>query len=218
MAKKKEKDPRLALVKLYKDYLLTHGELPASLKAFMDFGSLKLDGFKKHFNSLEELEVALLLLYFKKSDDVLKSSSDAEELTSKERHLAFLYILVETVGEDEIFLREFLHQKRKQPSFIQKFMMALNAQELTGMHSEGKLSEVFEKVKINPKKTALTNHALAVIYFLLKDNSEDKQDTDAFIEKTTDLLFRLTDTSTLMSMFDLGKFMASRKQSVFTWE
>lgn len=218
MAKKKEKDGRLALVKLYKDYLLTHGELPTSMKAFMKFGNLKLDGFKKHFQNLEELEIAMLLLYFKKANDILKKGPNLEELSSKERHLAFLYVLVEKVSKDEVFLREFMHHKRKQPNFIQKFMMALNAQSFEGLQANGKMSEVFEKININPKKTALVNHALGVIYFFLKDDSEEKQDTDAFIEKTTDLLFRLTDTSTLMSMFDLGKFMASRKKSVFTWD
>jgi len=58
---------------------------------------------------------------------------------------------------------------------------------------------------------------MSVLWFYTNDRSEDKQDTDAFIEKTSDLLFRLTDTSTLTSIFDLGKFMITRKNTAFSW-
>jgi ubiquinone biosynthesis protein COQ9 len=71
---------------------------------------------------------------------------------------------------------------------------------------------------VNPKKAAIINHAMSVILFYLNDHSDESQDTDAFIEKTTDLLFKLSDTSTLTSMFDLGKFLIQRKQTGFSWE
>jgi hypothetical protein len=185
----------------------------------MQFGEFDFGDFKTVFENLEALEVATMLLYFKRANDAVMLDEHLEALSAKERHLAFCYVLAEMVGEDEIFLQQFLHDKQMDGSYVKTFLGVLNQQSFELLNgSGGKLSEQFDKININPKKAALTNHALGIVYFYLKDRSIDKQDTDAFIEKTTDLLFRLTDTSTLMSMFDLGKFMASRKKTVFSWD
>ncbi len=216
--KKKNQDPRLEFVDLYKQFVYTHGACPANLKEFMSFGDFAFGDFKAVFDSLEALEVATMLLYFKRANDAVLADEHSAALSPKERHLTFCYVLVELVGEDEIFLQQFLQDKKQDGSYVKQFLHVLNKQSFEVLRSDGRFSEQFEKLKINPKKSALTNHALGMIYFYLRDKSADKQDTDAFIEKSTDLLFRLTDTSTLMSMFDLGKFMASRKETVFSWD
>lgn len=218
MTEHQNTDPRIELLQLYKKYLLSKGEIPSSFQQLMEFGQIDLAGIKTHFRSMTELETALLLLYFKQSDDLVNADETSATLSSKERHLAFLYVLVEKAGDDEIFLQEFLRHKRKDPAFIKEFMAAINVQELEVLKGGGKIQEVFEKIKLNPKRTALINHALSVLYFFLNDRSAEKQDTDAFIEKTTDLLFKLTDTSTLSSLLDFGKFMASRQKTAFTWD
>lgn len=184
----------------------------------MAFGKISFEDFRKAFEHLEELEVALMILYFKKANDAVMADDQIGELSAKERHLAYCYVLLEMIGDDEVFVGQFLHDKKKDGSYIKSFLMTLNRQSFEALSAESKLAERFDKLEINPKKTALVNHALGVVYFYLNDRSEDKQDSDAFVEKTTDLLFRLTDTSTLMSMFDLGKFMVSRKKSVFSWD
>lgn len=219
MAKKKQKksDPRVELVALYKKYVTTHGELPSSIKDLMHFAKIDFKDFKAHFRNLEELETALVLWYFKKADDLFQSDKEANDWDQKDRHTAFLYLLVEQAAQDQIFLKEFVQSKRKSPSFMKHFTMTLNAQHFESLNHDGKTTEVFERIGINPKKSVLTNHAMSVLWFYTFDKSDDKQDTDAFIEKTSDLLFRLTDTSTLTSIFDLGKFMATRKNTAFSW-
>ncbi|HAQ70700.1 MAG TPA: hypothetical protein DCR48_06970 [Flavobacteriales bacterium] len=218
MAKsKKKKDPRVELVSLYKKYVTTSGELPHSIKDLMHFGELDFKDFKKHFKNLEELEVALVLWYFQCADDLLQSDDEAKSWDQKDRHIAFLYLLIEQASADELFLNEFVSEKRKSSSFMKQFAMTLNAQSFKALDNPGKTSEMLGSIGLNPKKTALTNHALSVLWFYTFDTSTDKQDTDAFIEKTSDLLFRLTDTSTLTSMFDLGKFMVTRKNTAFSW-
>ncbi len=215
--KKKKKDPRVQLVSLYKKYVTTSGELPHSIKDLMRFGDLDFKDFKKHFKNLEELEAAIVLWYFQCADDILQGDKEAKSWDQKDRHAAFLYLLVEQASPDELFLSEFVAEKRKSPSFMKSFAMTLNAQSFKSLDHHGKSAEMLSSIGLNPKKTALTNHALSVLWFYTFDSSADKQDTDAFIEKTSDLLFRLTDTSTLTSMFDLGKFMISRKNTAFSW-
>jgi len=218
MGKKKKTDPRIELIDHYKKYVSSKGKLPKFIMELAEYGQVDFIEFKKQFKSLEELEVALLLWYFKNANDLLVKDKQADEWDPKDRHIAFLYLLIESMSKDEAFLHEFIDHKKSSSTFTTKFMYVLNKQDFEAIRTDGKMTEVFDKISINPKKAALTNHALGVIIFYLRDKSEDKQDTDAFIEKTSDLLFRLTDTSTLQSIFDLGKFMATRKNEVFTWD
>ncbi|MEX2596880.1 MAG: hypothetical protein WEC59_08115 [Salibacteraceae bacterium] len=216
--KKKEKDPRIELIDLYKNYVNKYGEPPHVLKNLLHHSEITFNEFKSHYSSLLELECAIVTWYFKRADNLISADKEAASLSKKDMHLAFLYVLIDQIQDDEVFMDTLLRFKRKDPEFLKQLMKTINAQPLKVMNSEGRISELFEKININPKKTALINHSFSVAYFFLKDRSNDKQDTDAFIEKSTDLLFKLTDTSTLTSLIDLGKFMFSRKSTAFRWE
>ena len=218
MAKKKKAFDKYAWVAAYKNYLLTKGELPVKTIELVDFAEQTFEQFRNCFTSLQQLETAVVLLYFKEAQDLLAADEQFEAYTAKEKQLGFLYVLIEKAGNDEAFLQEFHHQKRWDKSYAIRLMRMLNEQELAWGASDSRGAEKLGKVGINPKQMALINHALTTLVFFLRDESADKQDTDAYIEKTTDLLFRLTDTSTIKSAFDLGKFLLSRKSTAFSWE
>ncbi len=218
MAKqKKKKKPRIELVSIYKKFVNKNGTLPESVKELAHFADMDYTKFRTHFKSLEELEIAIILWYFSCADTLLQADKESQNWEQKDRHAAFLYLLVEQATGDALFLSAFVDEKRKSPSFMSRFAMTLNAQKFSSLHHESKTFEMLGPLSINPKKAALTNHALSVLWFFAIDQSQEKQDTDAFIEKTTDLLFKLTDTSMLTSMFDLGKFMVTRKNNAFSW-
>lgn len=218
MAKKKESAAYSTFIKAYKNYTLKKGKTPKSVDKLVTFSETDFSDFKSAFNNLEELELAIVFKYFQKIEKTLREDQSSRELSRKELHLAMLYMLVEKVEKDQIFLEIFVHQKRKDPAFIAKLNMLLSRQEFMIFKTKGKVTEMLENINVNPKKTAIINHAMSVILFSLSDVSEDGQDTDAFIEKTTELLFKLSDTSTLNSIFDLGKFLVQRKQTGFSWE
>jgi len=218
MAKKKKKLDKYQWIQLYKDYFLQHGELVPSAKELATFADSEWVDLKMEFNNLQQLEAALVLLYFKQANELLVADEKFEHYSSKEKHLAFLYVLTEKIGVDELFLSDFLHKKRLDPGFIMQVLKLVNSQELDWTTTEGWAKGTLDKINFHPKKTALINHALGCLTFYLKDTSEEKQDTDAFIEKTTDLLFKLTDTSTLHSAMDLGKFLFSRRKTAFSWD
>jgi hypothetical protein len=218
MAIKNDHSLQTALIKAYKNYTLKKGKTPKTVEKLTAFAGKDFSDFKSAFKTMEELELALVLRYFKKINATLSADENVKKLSRKELHLAMLYMLVEKVEKDQIFLEVFIHQKRKDPGFIAKLNMLLSRQEYLIFKTSGKLTEMLENVKVNPKKTAIINHAMSVILFYLNDVSEECQDTDAFIEKTTDLLFKLSDTSTLSSIFDLGKFLYQRKKTGFNWE
>lgn len=209
---------KLKWVEQYKNFIRKTGECPHSTAQLLEFAKADFESFKSAFDSLQELEIAFILWYFQSSNDLVEADENSKELSNRERYLAFLYVMSEKVSEDTIVLQQMLATHANKKQFLAKLTYVLNQQHFQVFASDGKMAEVFEKVKLNPKRTALTQHSLSVILFLLKDRSSEHQDTDAYIEKSTDLLFKLTDTSTLTSLFDFGKFMMSRKKEVFTWQ
>jgi hypothetical protein len=218
MATKKANALHSNFIKAYKNYTLKKGKTPKSIDKLVSFSDHDYGDFKAVFRNLEELELALVFRYFQKIDKTLRADQSSRELTRQELHLAMLYMLVEMVEKDKVFLDFFIHRKRNDSGFVAKLNMLLNRQEMMIFKTNGKVTEMLDKLNVNPKKAAIINHAMSVILFYLNDHSDESQDTDAFIEKTTDLLFKLSDTSTLTSMFDLGKFLIQRKQTGFSWE
>lgn len=218
MAKKKKAFDKYAWVAAYKSYLLQKGELPEKAMQLAEFAEQSFENFRSCFTSLQQLETAVILLYFKQAHELLLADEQFEDYSPKEKQLAFLYVLIEKAGDDVLFLQAFHEEKRWDKSFAIRLMRMLNEHKLAWGASDHWGADKLAKAGINPKQMALINQALSALVFFLRDDSEDKQDTDAYIEKSTDLLFRLTDTSTIKSAFDFGKFLLSRKSTTFSWE
>ncbi|MGD1846691.1 MAG: hypothetical protein ACFB10_14985 [Salibacteraceae bacterium] len=217
MAKKKKAFDKLQWIAAYKSFVLEKGELPATVRELAEMAGQTFPDFKKQFTDLRQLETAVIALYFKEANDLLMADEKFEEYSNKEKQLAFLYVMIEKAGADEVFLQEFQRLKKTDRGFAVRLMRFLNRQELSWAELSWGASTA-ERVGINPKQAALIQHALSTLMFFLKDYSEEKQATDAYIEKTTDVLYRLTDTSTVRSMVDLGKFLFSRRKTTFSWE
>jgi len=202
--------------KAYKNYLLQHGDILKEVKTLLHFTERPFVEFRKSFETLEELELTIVAAYFKKALKELEKDESFSSHSPKEQHLAFLYLLIELITEDEIFLTSFYKAKMKDSSFMIKLQKELKHHEISWAEMSGWRPDFVDKLNINPKKSILINHAFTCIVFFLKDKSSEKVDSDAYIEKTTDLLYKLTDTSTINSIVDLGRFMYSRKQTAFS--
>jgi len=213
MAKKTKKYRKIDWIKAYKDYVLQYGETSKDVKTLLEFTEQPFVQFGEVFDDLESLEVALIEDYFSKALKVLNKDKESSKMEVKDQHLAFLYLLMELISKDDLFLRIFKQTKDGDSSFFIKLQKALNHQDLAWAKLKNWRPDFVDELNINPKRSILINHAISCMLFSIEDKSKDKQDTDAYIEKTTDLLFKLTDTSTLHSFLDLGKFMYSRAKS-----
>lgn len=203
-------------IKAYKNYALENGELIKSIKELIQYESKPFVDFRKHYEDFHAFEQQIIIDYFESALLMLSKDENSKNLSGKEQQLAFLYLLIEAIENDEIFLEVFLKDKAKDGKFIVSLQKELQKLELDWSKINGWRPDFVDKFNINPKQTVFMNHALSCMWFYLKDKSEDKQDTDAYIEKTTDLMFKISDTSTLKSMLDFGKFMYSRKDSTFS--
>lgn len=215
MAQKKKKWGPADWIKSYQNYLLEKGELIKELSVLLDYTDRTYIEFRAHFEDFEHLESSVVKHYFQQSLTMIQGDDRLEEMSSSEKHLTFLYVLMENISEDEIFLSDFYRAKWKDATFQLKMQKELLNLELDWAETTSWKAEIVEKLPVNPKKAVLMNHAISCILFFLKDKSEDKQDTDAYIEKTTDLLFKLSDTSALDSLVDFGKFIISRRKTAF---
>ncbi|MAY82739.1 MAG: hypothetical protein CMP59_01260 [Flavobacteriales bacterium] len=213
MAKKTKKYRKVDWIKAYKDYVLQYGETAKDTKSLLDYTEQPFVQFGELFDELQDIEVAVIEDYFNKALKVLDKDKEASKMEVKDQHLAFLYLLMELISKDELFLRIFKRSKRGDASFFVDLQKALNHKELSWAKLKNWRPDFVDDLNINPKRSLLINHAISCMLFSIEDKSKDKQDTDAYIEKTTDLLFKLTDTSTLHSFLDLGKFMYSRGKS-----
>ena len=213
MAKKTKKYRKADWIKAYKEYVMQYGVTAEDTKTLLDFTTQPFVQFGEIFDDLEELETHLIVDYFSKALKVLDKDKELKEMEVKDQHLAFLYLLMELIGKDELFLRIFKKSKGSDAGFFMRLQKALNQQELSWAKLKSWRPDFIDELNINPKRSILINHAISCMLFSIEDKSKDKQDTDAYIEKTTDLLFKLTDTSTLHSFLDLGKFMYSRGKS-----
>jgi len=213
MAKKTKKYRKTDWFKAYKDYVLQYGETANDTKDLLHFTEQPFVQFGELFDELEELEVHLIVDYFANALKVLDKDKELKEMEVKDQHLAFLYLLMELIAKDDLFLRIFKRAKQGDSNFFIRLQKGLNQQELSWAKLKNWRPDFIDELNINPKRSLLINHAISCMLFSIEDKSKDKQDTDAYIEKTTDLLFKLTDTSTLHSFLDLGKFMYSRGKS-----
>lgn len=213
MAKKTKKYRKTDWFKAYKDYVLQYGETANDTKDLLHFTEQPFVQFGELFDELEELEVHLIVDYFANALKVLDKDKELKEMEVKDQHLAFLYLLMELIAKDDLFLRIFKRGKQGDSNFFIRLQKGLNQQELSWAKLKNWRPDFIDELNINPKRSLLINHAISCMLFSIEDKSKDKQDTDAYIEKTTDLLFKLTDTSTLHSFLDLGKFMYSRGKS-----
>ena len=216
MAKSKKAFKKEDWIKVYKAYLLKYGQTVHNLQTLLVYTERDFSEFGHHFDDLVELESTVLSTYFENALKVTNKDKEFDKLDHKDQHLTFLYLLIDSVAEDELFLRVMKREKSKDPSFIMNVQKHLNQQDLSWSKLSSWRPDIMDDLNINPKRSLLFNHALSCMLFFLDDKSKEKQDTDAYIEKTTDLLFKLTDTSTLHSLLDLGKFFYSRKKASFS--
>ena len=210
-----KKSTRLSWQKAYKEYYLEYGELVPSVKMLSSYRNLPFIQFGQYYETLLEVEVDLIAAYFLTAMKTIQKDKNFDALEKKEQHLTFLYLLIEAVSKDELFLRAFQRQRTMDASFGIQLQLKLREVQLSWAQMSEWRPDFIDDLNLNPKQGVAMTHALSCISFFLKDKSKDKQDTDAYIEKTTDLLFKLSDTSTLHSVLDLGKFMFSRAKSSF---
>lgn len=214
------------LQEAYWKHLLLKGERPNSVYALMDSLQREEAEFYESYASLEALESAYWQATVDETIAVLAADEDYAEYPADQKLLAFYFTYITHIQKNR---SRFVGHFPKAPKADQhcsmydiKHSMSM-PHSLKGMaHSfkhhaksivkEGVHSGVFaDRKKLTGQyDRLLLVHFLAVIHFYIKDNSEAFQDTDAFIEKSTNFAIHAAADGVLEAGFDFVRFLAGK--------
>ena len=203
---------RNSIQKGYQDFLLDEGKKPESVRIFTKHLGISDEEFFKHFGSLHKIENAIWEDYFLKTLEVIEKDPDFEEMSGREKHLSFLYTLLEIIKPDRSYI--LMKLEGKKPNNLPKELM--EAQKILNQ-ADIYWAKTFEFLPDRAKESTQTvyrrvlwSHAISMLLFWTNDDTGSSKDTDVFVEKSTRTVFDIGELPALDSIFDLSKFFLQR--------
>jgi len=197
------------LVNQYWKHLLTEGSRPASVFAFSEQLGQEESAFYEHFSSFESLEGSYWKSTVEETVATLHEDSDYANYPADQKLLAFFYTWFAHVQKHRSRLVKYFPKmglcgmKTLQPmrhSFLSYATELIKkAVEDGTIADRKKLNDYYDR--------ALFEHFRMLIEFYRNDNSDGFQDTDAFIEKSTQLAIDSAHNGVIDSALDLARFM-----------
>lgn len=196
----------------YQDYLLEEGKEPETVRIFTKYLKISDDEFYNHFGSLHTIERSIWEGYYTKTLEVIHNDPDFEEMSGREKHLSFLYTLLEVIKPDRSYLLYKLANKKPHelPSELTKAKSIITQSDIDWAKSFKFLPEKVQGTTQKAYKQVLWSHSITMMMFWVKDDTGGAQDTDAFIEKSTRTAFDVGELPALDSIIDLSKFFLQR--------
>jgi hypothetical protein len=196
----------------YWKHLLTEGTRPKSVYAFMHMLGREEAEFYKHYASLDALECGYWEATVEQTVKVLHEDEDYAEYPADQKLLAFFFTYITHIqGSRSRFVGYFPKPMKGHGDHLKGMRHRFKHFAKDVVH-EGVEQGVFadRKKLLEYYDKFLFMHFLAIIHFYLKDDSKDFQDTDAFIEKSTNLWIQSAAHGVLESGFDFVRFMAGQ--------
>jgi len=203
-------DLRAEIIDGFAAHWTEEGHPPRSVARFCKGLGLTEAVFFKHFPSLHAVEKAFWRHWITKVISAVEGGEDWEEFTDRERYLAFLFALTQSANARRSLLLERFHDISpiSHPAALEgmrsEFLEFARRLVDRGMES-GEIADRRGLTSLYPG--ILYVHLRWVIDQWLKDESEEFERTDAFIEKTVALAFDLFRSQALDSAADLIRFL-----------
>lgn len=201
-----------SIQKGYQDFLLEEGKKPETVRIFTKYLKISDDDFYKHFGSLKNIESSIWDGYYNKTLEVVLNDPDFEEMNGREKHLSFLYTLLEVVKSDRSYILFKLEGKKPHelPSELNNTQKIITQSDIDWAKTFEFLPEKAQSATHAAYKRVLWSHSIAMMLFWVKDDSGDATDTDVFIEKSTRTAFDIGELPALDSILDLSKFFLQK--------
>jgi len=204
-----------SIQKSYQDYLLTEGKSPATVRVFTNYAKISDEEFYKVFGSLDTIESSIWKDYYVKTFDVLQKDQDFESMNGREKHLSFLFTLLELIKSDRSYILFRMKPSLQDiqnaaPRYLAETRRIVVDSEIDWVETPSFIPEKGLKFAKSGYKNILWQHSMAMIHFWTKDDSASAIDTDLFIEKSTRTLFDIGELPALDSVIDLGKFFLQK--------
>lgn len=210
--KKKVKDIKEIIISGYIDYVLMHGEEPASVYAFCKELNIKESAFYEHFNDFGQIAEHYWSSKFEQTLTALKTDEAFAEFSVREKLLSVYYAFFEQIKESRSFavmsLKESMASFKREHKHLREMKRAYKhwVKQLVG-EGLGK-GEIAGRSKLTDTYDELFwMQFLFLLNFWKNDRSKSFEKTDAAIEKTVNLSFDLIEKNALDSALDFGKFI-----------
>ena len=197
----------------YQDYLLDHGRAPETVRIFTKFLGADDEAFYKHFGSLKNIELSIWEGYYNRTFEVIQKDPDFEEMSGREKHLSFLYTMLELIKPDRSYILHKLEGKKPHelPSELRNAQkVILQSDEIDWAKSSEFLPDSVNQKTQSAYKGVLSSHTIALLLFWINDDSGESKDTDAFIEKSTRTAFDIGELPAIDSLLDMSKFFLQK--------
>ncbi len=203
-------DLRSKILEAFADHWSEEGHPPRSVARFCKELGMTEAVFYKHFPSLHAVEKGFWRHWITEVISAVEGGEDWEEFTARERYLAFLFALTQSATARRSLLLERFHDISpiSHPASLEgmrkEFLEFAHRLVDRGTES-GEIADRRGLTTLYPG--ILYVHLRWVIDQWLKDESEEFERTDAFIEKTVTLAFDLFRSQALDSAADLIRFL-----------
>jgi hypothetical protein len=214
MAKRKAEAPP-DILSAYMKYVLEHGIRPTSIYSFAQELGIKEAEFYDQFASFEAIEKSIFKAFFDNTTSLLDKNKEYQTFDAQNKLLSFYYTFFEVLKANRsyvVFALEKETNKLKVLSVLSELRKAFHEfiQEIEIETIDFK-EEKMERIKNKGLSEWNWGQLLFTIKFWLEDESAGFEKTDVLIEKSITTSFALLDSSTLKSVFDLGKFIFKEK-------
>ncbi|MEO9484469.1 MAG: hypothetical protein ABJG47_13515 [Ekhidna sp.] len=201
-----------SIQKGYQDYLLEEGKKPETVRVLCKYLKISDEEFYKHFGSLKNIETTIWEDYYTRTLKVINNDPDFEEMDGREKHLSFLYTMLEIVKPDRSYILYKLEGKKPHelPTELNQTQKLITQSDIDWAKTFEFLPEKAKSVSHSAYKKFLWSHSIATLLFWVKDDSGAAEDTDVFIEKSTRTAFDIGEMPALDSLIDLSKFFLQK--------
>jgi hypothetical protein len=198
-------------------YTLEHNRRPNSAYQLAQFLDAPEADFYDTYNSIEAVEKDLWTRFFIDTKEILLADEAYQTYGVRQKMLAFYFTWTGDFlkANRSYILWAFENGRKNLTSWkvLEGFRKEL-LEFLEDLISEGYETEEIKNREIISRAypELVWGQTLFVLRYWIKDTSKGFEQTDAFIEKTVNLIFDLIGKNFLDSLFDWGKFTAQRKK------
>jgi hypothetical protein len=203
-------ETRDRILSAFSEHLREHGKHPETVFAFCKQLEIPERDFFREFASFEVVESQYWENLVGHVVHGVEAGVEWHEFGAKQRLLAFLYAFCEAALDHRSLMLSRLAPlgPLSKPPFLKGFERRFRAFAKDVLEHGVAGAEVAERGRLaSLYPDALYTHFRGVIDFYLKDDSQNYERTDAFIEKTVAVAFDLIRTQVVDSALDLARFL-----------
>lgn len=200
------------ILEKYMAHVLENGADPVSVFLFCKKIKIEEADFYAEFNSFDAVRSWFWEHIFHTTVKMLKEDDTYNGYSASEKLSAFYFLWTQQLLANRSFVLQQAHKTMKGILPTERYLMGFRkvflsyADDIVRSGIESR--EVAERKFISDRfKDALWVQTIFLLNFWIKDDSKNFEATDAAIEKSVSLGFKLMGENMLDQVFDFGKFM-----------